>query len=385
MENENNKMAPHSFLHSPSLGFCLALCAFMLTGLGIMEIYAASSVPASIKYGDSFVFLKKQAFAAMAGFSLILLSRFISISMLKKLTLPFLVLSLVFLALIFIPAFQYRAGHAARWLRLGFFNFQPAEVAKLAMVFFLARNLSRPRCQIRSFWKGVFPNILVFAVFAMLIMPQPDFGTTVLLFTLTFLMMFVAGMPRRFVTIAGASAIIGLTAAIAVAPYRLKRLVTFLEPFAKVREGGYQIIQSFVGFQNGGLWGLGLGGSKQKLFFLPEAHTDFILSVIGEELGLIGVLLVTGLFACIAFLGIAIARRQTDNYQKFLAFGLTAMISVQASFNMGVAMGALPTKGIPLPFVSNGPSCLLVFLAAVSILTKLGSHAGKSVNPPQSA
>lgn len=357
-----------------SLGFCLALCACVLTGLGILEIYAASSVPALQRYGDPFVFLRKQAFAAAIGFFLIFCSQFISINWIKRLTLPFLLLAAVALGLIFVPSLQYRAGHAARWLRLGFITFQPAEVAKLALVFFLARNLSRPNCQIKLFWRGLFPNLAVFMVFAALIMPQPDFGTTVLLFAVTFLMVFVAGIPRKFVVFAGSAAVCGLVGAIAFAPYRLKRLVTFLEPFAKVREGGYQIIQSFVGFQNGGLWGLGLGGSKQKLFFLPEAHTDFILAVIGEELGLVGVILVSGLFATVAYLGYSIANKQTDNYRKFLAFGLTSLISVQATFNMGVAMGALPTKGIPLPFVSNGPSCLLVFLIAAAILAKLGSN-----------
>lgn len=361
--------------HSP--GFSLALAACLLTGIGILEIYAASSVPALQRYGDPFFFLRKQIFVAAFGFCLVIGMQFMPIAWLKRLTLPLLIASLAFLALIFVPSLQHRAGHAARWLRIGFLSFQPAEVAKLALVLFLARHLSRPTCQIRDFWSGLFPNILVFGLFAMLIMPQPDFGTTVLLFVVTFLMVFVAGIQRKTIILAAATGFCGLALAIAVAPYRLKRLVTFLEPFAQIREGGYQIIQSFVGFQNGGLWGLGLGGSKQKLFFLPEAHTDFILSVIGEELGLVGVLFVAGLFAYIAFTGYSIARAQSDNYQKFLAFGLTSLISVQACLNMGVAMGALPTKGIPLPFVSNGPSCLLVFLVSVGILARLGSNVAQ--------
>ena len=367
-----------------ALSWPLIVGAFVLTSVGILEIYASSSVPALQRYGDSWSFLRKQLLAGGIGFLCIAFSHKISLSLLKKMTLPLALVSLVMLGLIFVPALQYKAGHAARWLRVFGFTFQPAELAKLSLVLFLARNLSRPNTNVQNVLSGVAPNFVAFGAFAMLIMPQPDFGTTVLLFSVTFLMVIAAGAKRSFILGAVSAASLAMGTAIAVAPYRLKRFLTFMDPFSKVREGGYQIIQSYLGFQNGGTWGLGLGESRQKLYFLPEAHTDFILAVVGEELGVFGVILVIAAFLLITNAGYTIARKQSGQYERFLAFGLTSLIAVQGSINMGVAMGMLPTKGIPLPFVSNGPTCLLVFLVITAILVRLGQNIGTELkeNPP---
>jgi cell division protein FtsW len=264
-----------------------------------------------------------------------------------------------------------KVGGASRWLNLPIIGGQPSELAKLALVLFLARNLSRPKSDVESFTKGILPNLAVFALIAGLLLVQKDLGTPVLLFAVTFFMLLVAGVGRRFVTLALGLALTGVAGAVIVEPYRVARIMSFLDPWAAIKGSGFQIIQSFLAFRNGGLLGAGLGESRQKLFFLPEAHTDFILAVIGEEMGLLGVLLVVALFAYLTIVGYRITAQQTEPYRKFLGFGLTTVMALQAAVNMGVAMGLLPTKGIPLPFVSSGNSSLLAYLTLTALLARL--------------
>jgi cell division protein FtsW len=270
--------------------------------------------------------------------------------------------------LIIIPGAYVKVGGATRWLNLPFIRFQTSEIAKIALILFLAKNLSRQNFRIGSFWGGLFPNILFFTVYAGFLMLQPDFGTTALLGVITFAMLIVSGLAGRYI-IGSAVAALGLVVtAILMAPYRMKRILAFLDPWDQIKEGGFQIIQSYLAFQNGGLLGTGLGESKQKLFFLPEAHTDFILSVIGEELGFLGVSLVIFTYLVLTFAAFKVTRNQSDPFFKYLCFGLTLLISLQAILNMGVVTGLLPTKGIPLPFISNGSSSLLAFMSIICIL-----------------
>jgi len=348
-----------------------------LTCVGLLAIYASSSIPAAQNLGSEFYHLKKQALVAGFGFFVIFLTGHLPFKWIEVATVPLLVLSLVLLSLVHVPGLEGRAGGASRWLMVGGISIQPAELAKLALVLFLAKNLSRPSSNLESFWQGVLPNLATYGLLAVLLMTQPDFGSTAFLLILTFIMLFVAGLPRRFVALFVLVGACGVGAAILAAPYRLARLLTFMDPWSKFKGSGFQIIQSYLGFQNGGLFGAGLGESRQKLFFLPEAHTDFILSVIGEELGLFGVLLICLLFAYLVYLGIQITRSQTSNYRRFLAFGITVMIAAQATLNMGVTMGVLPTKGITLPFVSNGSNSLLVFLGAIAILARISQEPSR--------
>ncbi len=347
-----------------------------LTGIGLLAIYASSSIPASQRTGDEFIFLRKQAIVAAVGFIGIFAVGHMPLRWLDRLPLPMAGLALGSLLLLFVPGLGARVGGATRWLELAGFRFQPSELAKLALVLILAKNLSRPRSVISNFRVGILPNVLLLSIFIGLLLLQPDFGTASLLFIVTFLMLFAAGLPRRYIFGSMAVGLAGLIIGILAAPYRIIRLVSYLDPWTEMRGSGFQIIQSYLAFQNGGLLGVGLGESRQKLFFLPEAHTDFILSVIGEELGLVGVLLVCSLFAYLAWLGFRISQRQRTNFHKFLALGLTCMICTQAAVNMGVTLGLLPTKGIPLPFVSNGASSLVVFLAAIAILARLSQEGG---------
>jgi cell division protein FtsW len=361
----------------------LILTSAFLTCIGLLAIYSSSSIPASQATGNEFFYVQKQACVAIAGFLFVFISGHLSFHWVERLTLPLLIVALVLLVMVHIPGLEGRKGGASRWIVVAGFSFQPAEIAKLALILFLAKNLSRPMCNIEKFRSGILPNVLVFAIFAGLLMIQPDFGTTALMFVVTFLMLFAAGLPQRYIAAGIAAAVAGVIGAVLVAPYRIARLLTFLDPWSQFKGGGFQIIQSYLGFQNGGLLGVGLGESRQKLFFLPEAHTDFILTVIGEELGLIGVLLICCLYLYLVYLGYKITSEQEVPYRKFLAFGLTSLIAFQAGLNMGVTMGVLPTKGITLPFVSNGSNSLIVFLFAIAILARISQEG--PVKPNASA
>lgn len=360
----------------------LIFTVLMLVGLGLLVIYTSSSIHADVKFKDSLYFVRKQAMFGLAGFAAIIAIQWIPFRFLEKITLPFILLTIILLVVTLVPGLQHKANGAARWVKLGFFTFQPAEIGKLAWILFLAKSLSRSSSRIDQDKAAIVPNVLLLGILSSLLMLQPDFGSTVVYCSMAFIMLFVAGLPIRYIVTAGAIGIAGAVAAIIHAPYRLKRITSFLNPWDTIDTGGFQIVQSYLGFHNGGLLGAGFGESRQKLLFLPEAHTDFILSVIGEEAGLIGVFLVVACFAYIAWLGMKITTLQTDPFKKFLALGLSALISIQAIVNMGVAMGLLPTKGMPLPFLSFGSSSLLSFLLMVGILAKLAispeSSHGKS-------
>ncbi len=365
--------------HPTRLGYAVIATTAVLTAIGLVAIYAASSLKGAEQFGDEFMFLRKQALAAGIGFAIILAAQVVSFKWIERLTLPVYGLTLFLLALIFVPGMYSKVGGAERWLNIPIIGGQPAELTKLALVLFLAKNLSRPACNLTSFRSGVLPNMFGLTLLIALLVPQKDLGTPVVLTGLTFAMLFAAGLPLRYVFFGALGAVAAVILAVQLEPYRMARIMSFLDPWASQQGSGFQIIQSFVAFQNGGLGGVGLGESKQKLFFLPEAHTDFILAVIGEEMGLVGVLVVVCLIGYLCLLGFHIASRQESAHRRFLAFGLTVLVALQAFINIGVTMGLLPTKGMPLPFISSGTSSLLVFLTVIAILARLG----RDTVPPQ--
>lgn len=370
----------HSISHSKdsqklaSAGQLLVATTLLLVMTGLIMVYAASALKGEQQFNDAFVFIRKQGAVAVAGFVMMFAVAKIPMRVIERMALPLLLIAISLLALIFVPGVYKSGGGAARWISFGGFRFQTSECAKLALVFFLAKNLSRKGFDINSLKSGVLPNLAIFGCFALFMMKQPDFGSTVLMGLVLFGMLFVAGLDFRFILGSFALALTGVVAAIAVAPYRMARLTSFLDPWAEIKRGGFQIIQSYLAFQNGGFLGLGLGESRQKLFFLPEAHTDFILAVLAEELGFLGVTFLCLTFAYYCFLGFRIAFLQTKPFQMYLAFGLTSMIGFQGAINMGVAMGLLPTKGIPLPFISSGASSLLMSLVTTALLWRLTIH-----------
>ena len=264
------------FWTSRRIDLLLIASACLLTIYSPLGIYTASALKSVELYQQPHLFFQKQALASLFGFLLIFIINRIPFSWISKFTLPLFVLTLTSLLLIYVPGAYSKVGGATRWLNIVGIRFQPGELTKIALVFFLAKNLSRKNTNINDFWRGVFPNFLILALVALLLLKQPDFGTAALLTVITVLMLYVAGMSRRVLLATTCIGISTLAAAVIVSPYRVKRVLAYLDPWNNVQHEGFQIIQSYLAFRNGGLWGLGLGSSKQKLFFLPEAHTDFI-------------------------------------------------------------------------------------------------------------
>ncbi len=360
-------------LQSAAYDVKLLFPVLFLVGIGLVMVYSASSALALKKFSTDYFFLKKQALFALAGIIALVLGRHFPYKYFRSLTYPFLVLSIIFLALIQIFGLGYSAGGSARWLRLGTFTFQPSEFARFAFIIYLAYSMDKKGEHIKNFSVGFLPHVLVLGIFTALIMMQPDFGSVVILGTITWLMLFVGGV-RTSHLLSSLAFILPIAYFFMVnAQYRLKRILSFLDPWQYPADEGYQIIHSLMAFGSGGIWGAGVGKGYQKLFYLPEPHTDFIFSVIGEELGLLGVLLILGLYALILWRGISISRNAEDTFGAFVAFGLTTAIILQVCVNMGVTLGLLPTKGLTLPFLSYGGTSLLVNMASIGILMNIGA------------
>jgi cell division protein FtsW len=350
----------------------LLIITFFLTSLSLLAIYASSPIKSEELFNTPYYFVQKQLFGIISGFLMVIILQFIPSKIIEHLPLPLVILSLFLLLLIFVPNLYNEVGGSKRWLQLSnSIRFQPAELAKIAIVFFLAKNLSRPSNKIKNWVSGILPNFLLVLLMAVCLLKQPDFGSTALIIVLTIIMLFVAGMRLLHLGIIINVTLVSFVIAIVSSPYRLKRLLSFMDPWSQVSQGGFQIIQSYLAFHNGGFFGLGLGLSKQKLFFLPEAHTDFILSVIAEEMGLFGIISIILLYVFMMILSLRIAAQQTCNFRKLLSFGLSSLISIQALINIGVVSGILPTKGISLPFISCGMSSLLSFLFCIGILARI--------------
>jgi cell division protein FtsW len=267
-------------------------------------------------------------------------------------------------------------GGARRWIGLGVMNLQPSELAKVVAVLYLARSMVRKGPRLRTFSLGVLPHFIVLGTLAALVVVEPDFGTAALLGVTLFAMLFVGGVRWRHLALPVLPIVPLAIYAVSSSPYRLRRVMVFLDPWEHPRDAGFQLVQSFLAFGSGGLFGVGLGESKQKMFYLPEAHTDFIFSVIGEELGLIGALVLVGLFAVLAIRGLRVALNHPTVFGQLVAFGTTTVLVLQAGINMAVVLGLLPTKGLALPFVSYGGSAMLGAMTAVGVLLALSRESG---------
>jgi cell division protein FtsW len=262
-----------------------------------------------------------------------------------------------------------------RWLRLGPLSFQPAELAKLALVVYLAAFLARKRDELGEFWRGMVPPLAVGGTLAALVLAQPDLGSCLTLLVLTVGLLFLAGAPTRSLALLVGPALSLAALAVWLAPYRMRRVFAFLDPWQDPRGSGFQIIQSWLALGGGGLTGRGIGESKQKLFYLPEAHTDFIFAVLGEELGFLGAAAVVVLFAVLVWRGLRIGIRAADPFGAYLALGITVLVATQTLVNLGVVTGMLPTKGLPLPFLSFGGSALLMTMLATGMLLNISQDA----------
>lgn len=362
----------------------LAAVVIALIGFGVVMVYSASAIDATVHFKDPQFFLKRQAIYAVAALAVMWIASRIDYRRLRPLTYPILGLVTVLLVLA-VVGFGRTGGGATRWLAVGPVHIQPAEMAKLALVLWLSYSLSKKAEKIRTFLVGFVPHLLMAGVLMLLCLKQPDFGSAVVLLFLTFTMLFVAGAKIGYLL--GGTIIGGISAAYLIMSrsYRQLRWQAFLD-LDKHRQGiGYQPFQSVMSFGSGEMFGLGLGRGLQVLY-LPEAHTDFIAAIIGEELGFIGVVCVSAAYLVLASRGVRTAFNAEDDYGSFIAFGISTMFGVQALVNLAVAMAMLPTKGLTLPFVSYGGSSLLVNAAAAGILLnisrKRSSVASKASDVP---
>jgi cell division protein FtsW len=337
-------------------------------------IYSSSSILAMERFRDGQFFLKKQLFFLCLGLGVMALVTRISYYKLRKLAWPGIILSAFFLLLIWVPHLGIHAGGAVRWLNLGVFSFQVSEMVKVALILFLAHFLTEKANHIREFREGMLVPLGIMGTLVGLILLQPDFGTTFIIALITFLMIFLAG--GRIVHLAGLAALF-LPVALWLLlhkSYRLARLTAFLDPWKDPRHSGFQIIQSLISFGSGGTFGVGIGDGMQKLFYLPEPHTDFILSVIAEESGFIGVGLILLLYIILIVRGFRISLKAPDLFGNLLAAGLTMMLALEAFINIAGVMGLIPLKGLALPFLSYGGTSLMMSLAAVGILLNISSY-----------
>lgn len=350
----------------------LWLPAAVLLLLGLLMVLNTTYFLGIEKKGDAFHFFKLHLAHLAAGFIILMLLSQFSLAGLRRIVMPLFIVSLVMLVLLYVPGLGLMKGGARRWLKLGPVVAEPSELVKFALVFFLAKFLSKRQERIREFTHGPLAVFLIVGPITLMILKQPDFGSTVMIALILFAMLWAAGARWQHLAVAGSGAI-GLLVFQAVAKsYRMKRLTTFLDPWSVARGAGFQLVQSFIALGEGGKWGVGLGAGRQKMFYLPEAHTDFVFAVVGEEFGLVGAAVVVALFLVILFRGMRIAHDEPDPFASLLAVGLTALLSVQALINMSVVIGLIPTKGLPLPFLSYGGTSIIIAMAALGALLALG-------------
>jgi cell division protein FtsW len=357
--------------------FILLIVTLALVGFGIVMVYSTSAIMAGDRFQDSYYFLKKQAFFAGVGFLLMTFMMFFPYAILKRLAYPILILSVLLLIAVLIPGIGYRAGGAMRWLKIQSVSFQPSEFAKLGLIIFLAYFLTKKEEKIRSFSFGFLPTLLLSGLVIILVAKEPDLGAALFLSAMVFFLLFISGARVIYILSALLLAVPMIYTLMMNVGYRYKRLMSFIRPWEDPTGTSFQIIQSFLSFGSGGLFGLGLGEGRQKLFFLPAPHTDFIFSVIGEELGLVGAMVVILLFFIFTVRGIQIGLSLDDRFGTYLALGITLMISLQAVINMAVVLGLLPTKGLTLPFISYGGTSLITNMVGVGILLHLSTRADR--------
>ena len=343
----------------------------ILICIGIVMIYSASSIYAWERYKDSFFFLKRHLSFLFIGAFLTFLFMSVDYRKLKRSARPLLILSILLLVLVLIPGIGREVAGARRWFRFKFISFQPSELANIAIIIYIADFIFRKGNYIRTFLHGFLPPMLILGLAALLILMQPDLGTALALGIVVFIMLFMAGVRLSYLLSVILASLPLFYILIFSVPYRRMRIMAFLNPWLDPKGSGFQIIQSQIALGSGGIFGVGLGQSRQKLFYLPAAHTDFIFSIIGEELGLLGTIGIILLFMIFIKQGLKIIKNSQDTFGYFLALGLVLMISFKAVINIGVSCGLLPTKGLPLPFISYGGSSFIFDMISVGILMNI--------------
>lgn len=353
----------------------LVIAILALAILGTVMVYSASAVRADTEHGgDGYYYFKRQIFFLVVGIMALVVGAAIPYGVWEKSVVLLLGITIFLLVLVLTPL-GHTANNASRWFRLGPVSLQIGEFAKLVVVMYMARYLSSRGDRLKAEPKLIIPPLAVMVVVFFLVASEPDLGTAMFIGMLGCVMLFVSGVPGRILAGVGLASTPVIAYLIMAKDFRVQRMKAFLDPWKEYDGSGFQLVQSYVAFGDGGLFGTGLGAGKSKLFFLPESHTDFILSVIGEEMGFIGVAVVLGFFAVFIVKGMKVSAAAPDSFGAILGAGLTLMIGLQALINCMVVLGLLPTKGLPLPFISYGGSSLLTSMIAAGILLNV---AGRS-------
>jgi len=351
----------------------LLFAVLSLVGLGVVMVYSASAFHAHRETGDALFYLKRHAVAAALGLVTMLVVARLDYHLLARLAYPLVLAAAILLCAVLLIGNQ--AGGATRWFRLGPLSFQPSELAKIALVVYLAHSLTRKREKIKSFSFGFLPHVLISGTLILLVLVEPDLGTAAVMALILFSLLFVAGTKISYLLGALLAALPVLYHQVMSTPWRKARILAFLDPEANRLGVGYQLHESLIAFGSGGATGVGLGEGKQKLFFLPASHTDFLFAILGEELGFIGALLVLALFGLIVWRGLRAALHAPDLFGTYLALGVSLLVGLQAVANMSVALGLVPTKGLALPLLSYGGSLLVATLLGMGLLFSVSRRA----------
>lgn len=363
------------------IDYPLMLVSIIMIAFGTLMVASASAPSALNAQGDAFYFLKRQLFILPVGFAAMFLCMFVDVRYYKKFSKIIYIVTLVLLALVVVPGVGVTRNGATRWLGVGSLQIQPSEIAKIAVVIFFSARLSRPDCQIESFTKGLIPNLCLLGIACGLIIIEPHMSGCIIVGFAGALVIFLAGAKIKHFLLLAAPVVVAAVALVVSSPYRMSRITAFLDPFADIRGEGWQIVNSLFAIGSGGLFGKGLGKSTQKYLYLPEPQNDFILSVIAEELGFIGVILVIALFVFFIYRGIRIAMKAPDKFTSLLAAGLTGFIAIEALINIAVVTSSVPVTGMPLPFFSYGGTSLVFLMASVGILLNISRYTGNNFNP----
>ncbi len=364
----------------PTVAIVLAIAL-----LGLIMVTSASVSIANKESGEPFTYLERQLLLLCVGGSAAFVLTRVRTELLEKLALPLLLVAIALLVAVLVPGLGHVVNGSRRWIRLAGFNFQASELARLLVLVFIASYAARREAELRTNFTGLAKPLGLLGLVAVLLLAEPDFGAATVLFATGFGVLFVAGARLRYVLAMMIAALATFGALVALSGYRMRRLAAFLDPWADPFNSGFQLTQSLIAIGRGQWFGVGLGESVQKLFYLPEAHTDFLFAVLAEELGLAGVVLTVGLFLALAWRAFAIARRAADAGLKFpayLAAGFGIWVGIQAFINIGVNMGVLPTKGLTLPLMSYGRSSLVVTVAWVGILLRVHHEAAARARGP---
>ena len=361
-------------MKNKKMDYILFFTVILISIFGIIMIYSASSIWAEFKFNDAFKYVKHQLLFFIIGIFVMIISSRLNLEFIKKKSNLILFACLILLILVLIPGIGTVRNGSRSWFGIGGFGIQPSEFAKIGLIIYTAKYLERNQKNMQDVKKGALPIFLVIGIFFLLIMLEPDFGTAMVMLLTLVCLIFISGLKISFFVKLGVLGLLGIVGLIIAAPYRMARIVSFLNPWSDPLGAGYQIIQSLYAIGPGGLLGQGFMNSRQKHFYLPEPQTDFIFSIISEEFGILGVIIVCSFFFFIFYRMIMIAMKASNLFYKYLAFGLAFGIFIQASLNLAVVVGLIPVTGVTLPFFSYGGSSLLVSMLSVGLVLNISKN-----------